>query len=261
LWANTAVVSDRRDRIGCVPPWPHPDEGVELPVLDLAMRILHRIAAERPPHGRDRITHADHDRYWGGSRLAQQGQTPPRVSHRQWEQALSVALDWLYVSGLIARDVGQSSDNWFVITELGRRTIEAPDGRRFFNAHRSLNIDLHPSIDARVRWLFLMGEIEPAVVAALRQVEIEVRRASGAGKGDIGKKLVASAFKPGGGALADPALEPSEQEGVMHLYMGLTGAFKNTSSHHQVDFDDPTEAVEVILFADLLLRMLDRTDG
>jgi hypothetical protein len=26
-----------------------------------------------------------------------------------------------------------------------------------------------------------------------------------------------------------------------------------------VDFDDPAEAVEVVLFADLLLRMLDRS--
>lgn len=58
----------------------------------------------------------------------------------------------------------------------------------------------------------------------------------------------------------DGNLERSEQEGIMYLYMGLIGAFKNTSSHHQVDFDDPTEAVEVILFADLLLRMLGRVD-
>lgn len=239
-------------------PWPHPDDGVQLPVEDLAMRMLTRLVANDHLHGRDRITRDDEQRYWGANRQHTAGETPPQVSHRDWQQALSIAVDWLYINGLIARDSNQSSDNWFVLTELGRRTAEAPDGRRFFDAYRSLTIELHPAIQAQVRRLFLMGEIEPAVVAALRQVEIEVRKAAGASKADIGKKLMVMAFKPGEGPLIDASLEPAEQEGIMQLYLGLIGAFKNTSSHHQIDFDDPTEAVEVILFADLLLRMLDR---
>jgi hypothetical protein len=188
-------------------PWPHPDEGVELPVIDLAMRVLDRVAAESSLHGRDRIIRVDEERY-GGAYRSVGAERQPHIGHGERQQALSVAVDWLYVNGLIARDVSQSSDNWFIVTELGRRTAAAPDGRRFFNAHRSLNIDLDPSIDARVRRLFLMGEIEPAVVAALRQVEIEVRAAAKAGKGDIGKKLMAQAFKPGEGPLVDPALDP-----------------------------------------------------
>lgn len=39
------------------------------------------------------------------------------------------------------------------------------------------------------------------------------------------------------------------------------GVFKNPSSHRIVDYDDPTLASEVVLFADLLLRMLDRSAG
>jgi uncharacterized protein (TIGR02391 family) len=240
-------------------PWPHPDDGAQLPVEDLAMRVLGRIAGDSSLHGRDRVTRIDEERYWGAYRSGNSEQQP-RIGHRVWQQALSVAVDWLYINGLIARDSNQSSDNWFVVTELGQRAAEAPDGRRFFDAYRALPLELHPSIRSRVRRLFLMGEIEPAVVAALRQVEIEVRKAAGASKGDIGKNLMAIAFKPGQGPLVDANLERSEQEGIMYLYMGLIGAFKNTSSHHRVDFDDPTEAVEVILFADLLLRMVSRVD-
>lgn len=40
--------------------------------------------------------------------------------------------------------------------------------------------------------------------------------------------------------------------------LGHACVFKNPSSHRQVDFDDPTLASEVILLADLLLRLLDR---
>jgi hypothetical protein len=35
--------------------------------------------------------------------------------------------------------------------------------------------------------------------------------------------------------------------------------FKNPSSHRQVEYDDPTAASEVVLLADLLLRLLDGT--
>jgi hypothetical protein len=36
------------------------------------------------------------------------------------------------------------------------------------------------------------------------------------------------------------------------------GLFKNPTSHRAVDYGSPTEACEVILLADLLLRLLDR---
>lgn len=37
--------------------------------------------------------------------------------------------------------------------------------------------------------------------------------------------------------------------------------FKTHSSHRQVDYEDPTLASEIILFADLLHRMLDRAEA
>ena len=44
----------------------------------------------------------------------------------------------------------------------------------------------------------------------------------------------------------------------MALHWGAIGVFKNPSSHREVAFDDPTITSEIMLLADLLLRMLDR---
>lgn len=44
----------------------------------------------------------------------------------------------------------------------------------------------------------------------------------------------------------------------MALYWGSIGVFKNPSSHRPVEFEDPTLASEVVLLADLLLRLLDQ---
>jgi len=46
----------------------------------------------------------------------------------------------------------------------------------------------------------------------------------------------------------------------MNLFTGAIGLFKNPSSHRRVDFTDPTEAAEIVLLADLLLRLLGKID-
>lgn len=218
------------------------------------MRLLRRVADSSPPVGRGNLIGLERqqhfDIYSSGAR--------PAVNHRDWEQKVSEAFDWLISNGLLVRDSSQRSDNWVMLSELGKRMLAAPDSRRFFEAHKLLAITLHPRLETRIRLMFFSGEIEAAVFTAVKEVEVAVREASGLGREAIGVKLMAAAFKPGEGPLHDPEIPTGEQAGVMALYTGLIGALKNPSSHRQVDFDDPAEAVEVVLFADLLLRILDR---
>ena len=47
----------------------------------------------------------------------------------------------------------------------------------------------------------------------------------------------------------------------MELFAGAIGIFKNQVSHRQVDYADATVASEVVLLADLLLRILDGVEA
>jgi uncharacterized protein (TIGR02391 family) len=62
------------------------------------------------------------------------------------------------------------------------------------------------------------------------------------------------------GPLFDPSMDGGEAVARMNLFAGALGVFKNPTSHREVAFDDPAEAAEVILFADLLMRILDRVE-
>lgn len=69
------------------------------------------------------------------------------------------------------------------------------------------------------------------------------------------------AFRPGrdgqgGGPLWRADDHGGEAVAVMKLFAGSLGLFKNPASHRRVDFTDPTEAAEVVLRADLLMRQL-----
>jgi uncharacterized protein (TIGR02391 family) len=173
---------------------------------------------------------------------------------------IAEAWAWLEAHVLIGRHPTQDSPNARKITEGGRDALK--HGLARLRSGQRLSIDMHPSIATTVRTQFLMGEFELAAFAAMRQVEIRVRHLGKYGDEQIGVGLMAAAFSPKGpGPLADPAAELGEQEAMMALYRGAIGTFKNPSSHRAVDYDDPILAAEVVLLADLLLRLLDRVEA
>jgi uncharacterized protein (TIGR02391 family) len=143
--------------------------------------------------------------------------------------------------------------------EAGWDVIENDVGLARMAAAERLGVELHPLIAGEVRSQYLLGDYETAIFKAMRQVEIRVRDLAEAGRGDLGVRLMKNAFRPDG-PLSDPLQESSEQEATMALFWGAIGVFKNPSSHREVEFEDPTLASEIVLFADLLLRMLDRLE-
>jgi uncharacterized protein (TIGR02391 family) len=166
------------------------------------------------------------------------------------------AFNWLLSQNLVAHGPDQSSQNAIFITRLGNQVLEA--GLEMIQAAERLDVALHSRLE-RAKSQFLLGEYELAAFAAMREVEIRVRDLSGADSSLIGVKLMRKSFGEGG-KLADLELDSGERTGIMELFAGAIGTFKNPPSHRQVDYDDPTEASEVVLLADLLMRLLDRVE-
>ena len=164
-------------------------------------------------------------------------------------------LNWLISHNLVARSTpGQTSSQAIFVTRLGHRALR--DGFEPVLAAARLDVDLHPRLKS-VRSQFLIGEYELAAFAAMREVEIRVRELIGASNSLLGVALMRQAFGDSG-KLSDTALDGGERHGIRELFSGAIATFKNPSSHRQVNYNDPTEASEVVLFADLLMRLLDR---
>ncbi len=110
----------------------------------------------------------------------------------------------------------------------------------------------------KARRQFLAGAYEEAAFASFRTVQEAARRKSGAGAGDLGVKLTVDAFHEETDPLTDQQAEAGERDAMSALFAGAIGVFKNPVSHRTVDYDDPTFAAETVLFADLLLRIVNR---
>jgi uncharacterized protein (TIGR02391 family) len=140
---------------------------------------------------------------------------------------------------------------------MGRRVIE--DGPDSFYATERLQRGLHPTIELKARPQFLIGEYEQGVFAAMKAVEVRVRRLAGFGNEVIGVDLMNRAFGRGG-PLVDPSADQGEKEGTRALFAGAYAVFRNPAGHREVDYDDVAEAAEAVQTASLLMRILDRVE-
>jgi uncharacterized protein (TIGR02391 family) len=176
--------------------------------------------------------------------------------------ALIEAWTWLINRGLVVRDIDQSSAESIVVSRQGHEALER--GLPWLRAVQRLDVQLVSELEAKARPQFLRGDFEAAAFMAMKEVEVRVRALGCLPAGLVGVPLMQQAFRPpkqdhdDGGPLFRREDEPGEAVAVMSLFAGAIGMFKNPASHRRVDFDDATEAAEVVLLADLLMRLLAR---
>ncbi|HEV2594169.1 MAG TPA: TIGR02391 family protein [Sphingomicrobium sp.] len=177
-------------------------------------------------------------------------------------QAAAEAFAWLQGQALIVPKPGEAYYGHFVISRRAEAMTDEADFARY-RLGISLPRDLlHPSIAERVWTSFTRGEYDIAVLQAMRQVEIEVREASGLSD-LLGMKLMREAFRPNEeksgkvGKLTAKERDGGEQDAMMQLFAGAIGALKNPPVHRAVRYESPAEAAAIVIFASELLRIVD----
>lgn len=169
------------------------------------------------------------------------------------QRAVVEAVHWLRMKGFVMQDPSQSRDCFVYITKRGAQILD--DGLQRHQITERLDVAVVRALQP-AKELYLQGRLDTAAFEAMKAVEVAVRARAKLGNDALGVSLMRTAFGKAG-VLTDLAAEPGEQVAAMELFAGAIGSFKNPSSHRYVDFDNPTLAGEVIVLADLLLRLLD----
>ncbi len=104
----------------------------------------------------------------------------------------------------------------------------------------------------------MRGEFDVAVFQAMKAVEVAVREAGGFTSQETGINLMRKAFHEANGPLTDLNADPGERQARADLFAGAIGAYKNAQFHRDGNLDDANEAMELVMLANHLLRIVDQ---
>jgi uncharacterized protein (TIGR02391 family) len=186
----------------------------------------------------------------------------PQIYPRERRPAIALAFSeawaWLEAQGLVVPAPDTNGVNGFRVLSRRARKFESEAEFANYAVARTLpRAALHHRIADTVWMAFMRGDYDVAAFQAMKAVEVAVREEGGFPEGLLGTKLMQAAFAAENGPLTDMNAEVGERAGRLQFFVGAIACYKNPHSHRDVNLNDPSEAVEIILLANHLLRIVD----
>ena len=170
--------------------------------------------------------------------------------------ALREAWAWLKNEGFIVPILGSDTDR-VCITKKGENVKDEGSLEVYRKGILLPKQLLHPTIREDVWSNFSRGKYDTAIFEAFKAVEIAVRDAGSYTEENEGTyKLMRKAFHPETGKLRDTNQTSDERQAASDLFAGAMGLYRNPHAHRNI-LVPAEEAVEIIMFASHLLRIVD----
>jgi uncharacterized protein (TIGR02391 family) len=147
-------------------------------------------------------------------------------------------------------------NGYMVLTDKGKSTTERTDFERIRVRCLLREEMLHPLLRGKIFGYFAGDDLGTSVFEAFKLVEIEVREAGRFPAKEHGKALMFKAFAIGG-PLAKPGQGKADSEALSGLFAGALHRFRNPGAHSNRTFKDVLEAMEELMLASRLLRVVD----